>query len=116
MTAAPVPEFELPDTIAALPRRGFEFSPGTPAAADEILSQPAHALFQRLLRDQESEAVLLTARRVLHAFLRPAAAAASPTDTSPADSSPADVAGRIAAEVGRVRSGLAETIESLLAA
>jgi hypothetical protein len=66
--------FELPDTIAALPRRGFEFSAGAAADADAIITQDPAGLFQRLLRDQESEAVHLVARRVIDAFLRDHAA------------------------------------------
>ncbi len=61
--------FELPDTTAALPRLPFEFSAAAAREAAEILAQPPEVLFGRLLRDQESEAVMLAARRVIGAFL-----------------------------------------------
>src|ERR1022692_856712 len=111
MAAAPTSGFEPPDTIAALPLRGFEFSPAAPAQADAIIMQQPDALFRRLLGDQESAAVLLVARRVLDAFLRqppPAAAADTPGTTTdrPEDASADDIAARVA----RIRAGLAATI------
>lgn len=69
MTTAADGMFELPDTIAALPQRPFEFSPGVHEEADRVLRFSAAEIYRRLLRDQESEAVRLVARRVLHAFL-----------------------------------------------
>ncbi len=69
MAASPVTAFEPPDTIAALPRRPFQFSPAAIDEADAIVAGPAEELFRRLLADQESEAALLAARRVLDAFL-----------------------------------------------
>ena len=134
MAAAPTSGFEPPDTIAALPLRGFEFSPAAPAQADAIIMQQPDALFRRLLGDQESEAVLLVARRVLDAFLRqhsPAAAADTPgtttdrpedasTDDPPAPATtrlPEDAsADDIAARVARIRAGLAATIAALAGA
>jgi hypothetical protein len=93
---------QLPDTIAALPQYGFEFSARACAEAGAIVSQQPDALFQRLLRDQESEAVHLVARRVLGAFL-PERAATSAT------------AADIAAQVSHVRAGLASIVDDLLA-
>ncbi len=109
MAAAPASSsalaFELPDTIAALPLRAFEFSRKAGEEAGAIIAQQPDALFRRLLRDQESEAVLLVARRVIHAFLRPHAAPGGlPDDAS---------AGEISAHVAGTRSGLAAAIERL---
>ncbi len=108
MTVAPALAFEPPDTIAALALRGFEFSDAAREEADAIVAEPAGALFRRLLRDQESEAVLLVARRVIDAFLRPHAAA--PSAAGLADDASA---GDIAAQVAKSRAGLAATIGSL---
>ncbi|MFE4054832.1 iron-containing redox enzyme family protein [Streptomyces sp. NPDC059096] len=96
--------FVLPDTIASLPRRPFEFSP---AARDEAAaSLEPGALFQRLLRDQESEASLLLARRVLEAFL--------PTDGHHENGSYEDTdAETIAVQVAEARAELAGTTGSL---
>lgn len=41
MPSAPAPAFELPDTIAALPVRPFEFSERARAEAGAIVAQPA---------------------------------------------------------------------------
>ena len=109
MAAAPTLAFELPDTIAALPVRAFEFSGKAREEAEAIIArQQPDALFRRLLCDQESEAVLLVARRVIDAFLRPHAEAPS-ADGLPDDASADD----IAAHVAQTRAGLAATIESL---
>lgn len=106
MAAAPTVSFELPDTIAALPRRGFEFSPGAAAEAAVITASPPGELFARLLRDQESEAVVLAARRVIGAFLDSRADRewAPPLDAN---------ADAIAAHVAAERAGLAAAIEAL---
>jgi heme oxygenase-like protein len=118
--ASPMAAFELPDLIAALPPLPFEFSPGAVGDADAIVAQPPHALYQRLLRDQESEAVLLTARRVLDAFLRsPAAEAGAPESGGPGPGGPGrdgPGADDIAAQTGGIRAGLAAAIEPLLGA
>jgi hypothetical protein len=84
--------FELPDTIAALPARPFEFSAAARDEAAAILALRPEALFHRLLRDQESQASLLAARRIIDAFLREA-----------------DPAG----EVAGVRAELAAAIDAL---
>jgi hypothetical protein len=97
-----VTAFELPDLMAALPRRPFEFSPAAAAAADEIIAQPPATLFERLLRDQESEAVLLVARRVLGAFL-----AEPPVG-------PDLAAGDVAAQVAQAREELQAELDGLL--
>lgn len=94
---------QLPDTTTALPQLGFEFSAAACTEAAAILAQPPGALFQRLLCDQESEAVHLAARRVLDAFL-------------PERSATPGTAADIAAQVSQVRACLAATIGSLLAA
>ena len=49
MAVSPAAAFELPDTIAALPRRPFEFSPAAMDEADAIVAGPPEALFRRLL-------------------------------------------------------------------
>lgn len=123
MAVPPAAVFELPDTIAALPRLGFEFSARASQEADAITAQPPHDLFRRLLRDQESEAVHLVARRVLDAFFTDAAsrncAAAVPGGVGAGGGGPGlrlgvdASADEIAAQVGRVRAGLAGTIEAL---
>jgi hypothetical protein len=105
MATAPTLAFELPDTIAALPLRPFEFSAVAREEADAIIAQRPDALFRRLLRDQESEAVLLVARRVIDAFLRPHTAAPSAAGLR-CDASADD----IAAHVAQTRAGLAGTI------
>jgi hypothetical protein len=95
----------LPDTTTALPPLGFEFSARACAEAAAIIAQPPDLLFQRLLRDQESEAVHLAARRVLHAFL-PLRKVTAATVAATA----AGVAGR----VSQVRDDLAGTVGGLL--
>jgi hypothetical protein len=109
MAAEPGLAFELPDTIAALPPRPFEFSAGARDEADDVIARPPADLYRRLLSDQESEAVLLVARRVIGAFLAPGDAGSWPGADASADASADD----IAAEVARTRAGLAATIESL---
>jgi hypothetical protein len=103
MSTAPDGTFELPDTIAALPRRPFEFSAAAWEEADAIVALEPAALFHRLLRDQESESTLLVARRVLDAFL----GADLPGETLPEDDADADA---VAAHVAAVRTTLAEAI------
>lgn len=94
--------FVLPDTIAALPHRPFEFSR---AGRDEAAAAPVEpaALFRRLLRDQESEASLLLARRVLDAFLTTA-------ELPPEGTGEEAGAGAIADRVAQARAELAEEI------
>lgn len=105
MAAASKLALEVPDTIAALPLRAFEFSDKAREEADAIIAQRPDALFRRLLRDQESEAVLLVARRVIDAFLRQHTdAAAEPPDDASADD--------IAAHVAQTRAELAATVGS----
>ncbi|HUC56853.1 MAG TPA: iron-containing redox enzyme family protein [Streptosporangiaceae bacterium] len=69
MTAAQLPVFEPPDTIAALPSRPFEFSPAAAEQAEVLLAMAPAALYQKLIADQESEAVHLVSLRLLTAFL-----------------------------------------------
>src|SRR5450432_1878316 len=107
MTTAPTAAFEPPDTIAALPLRPFEFSPAAVQEAGPIIAQEPAALFRRLLRDQESEATLLVARRVIDALLKPHIAA--PAAGLPADAGADD----IAAHVAKARASLAASIGSL---
>ncbi|HEY1917764.1 MAG TPA: iron-containing redox enzyme family protein [Streptosporangiaceae bacterium] len=133
MAAAPpafeLPAFELPDTMTALPPRPFEFSPEAVAVAAAALAEPPAALFARLLRDQESEAVLLIALRVISGFLSAGLGGEGLGPTGDAGLGPAagttDGAGlglglgedatadRIAARVAEVRADLAVTIGSL---
>jgi hypothetical protein len=105
--------FEPLDTIAALPRRGFEFSAKASEEADAIIAQDPAALFQRLLRDQESEAVHLAARRVLDAFLRDHTASWPPDRLPPDRLSLDSSADDIAAHVRAVRDELASTVAML---
>jgi hypothetical protein len=122
--AAPPAAFELPDTMAALPRRPFQFSAAAIAEADAIVAQPPEALFRRLLADQESEAAHLAARRVLDAFLSEAGEADDADDADDADGSLDDdgaldqdaTADDIAAQVSPVRQDLAATLAALTGA
>jgi hypothetical protein len=61
--------FEIPDALATAPRAAFEFRPDAATEADILLTAGPSTLYRRLLRDQESEAVLMAARRILHGFL-----------------------------------------------
>lgn len=63
------PHCPLPDRTVALPARGFEISPAGRAEADRLRRLPATELFHRLIRDQESDAALLTCRLLIEAFL-----------------------------------------------
>ena len=47
MSVPPYRPFELPDTMAALPRQPFEFSPAGRDEAAAILASPPGRLFQR---------------------------------------------------------------------
>jgi len=94
--------FELPDLMTASPLTTFEFSPGAEEQAAAILAGGPDAIFHHLVRDQESEASLLAARRVIHAFLG---------DRSDA---PAEVdAEVIAGQVGAAREQIAHQAEAL---
>jgi hypothetical protein len=109
--------FELPDMIAALSLRAFEFSDKAREEADAIIAQQPDALLRRLLSDQESEAALLAARRVIDAFLRQHVAAPSAAglrdDAGAAGLRDDASADDIAAHVARTRADLAATIASL---
>lgn len=76
--------------LTSLPLGAFEFEPATRTAAEQFLDGPLATVFTRFLRDQESPAVLLAARRLLHAFL-PGAPVAS------GDGQPGEIAPRVAA-------------------
>lgn len=110
MSTETVRMFQLPDTIAALPPRPFEFSAAGRDAADALLGLPPAALFHRMLADQESEGTQLAARRVLHAFL------SGPDTEPPADAPPADAvsADGIAEDVAAVRAELAGMLSDTL--
>ncbi len=107
MTAAPLSAFELPDTTTALDPRPFEFSLDTRDQAAAICALPPAGLFRALLGDQESQATLLTARKVIDAFLRTACPAAPDPQAGPDE---------IAAHVARARAGLAASIGALAGA
>lgn len=62
---------ELPDRTTSSALTTVEFTPGTGERAAELLAGDPRAVFRRLLRDQESEAAQLAARRIVHAFLPP---------------------------------------------
>lgn len=101
MSIAPDGTFELPDTIAALPRLPFEFGAAAWEEADAARTSEPAALFHRLLRDQEAESTLLVARYVLDAFLG-----------ADGDGPPGD-ADAVATHVATARTALAETIGPL---
>src|SRR5690242_13475202 len=70
MTAAVAnPNCPLPDRTVALPVREFEISPAGKAEAERLRRLPADELFHHLVRDQESDAALLTCRLLIEAFL-----------------------------------------------
>ncbi|HEX4829604.1 MAG TPA: iron-containing redox enzyme family protein [Trebonia sp.] len=104
---------QLPDMTAALAPHAFQFSPGAAREAGAILAGEPAALFRRLLRDQESEAVHLVARRVLDAFLRSAGPGGS--GGSGGDAGGEVSAGEVAAEVGAARAELGMVIGRLRA-
>ena len=102
MPTRPDHTFDLPDTMTSLPERPFVFSQaGWDTAAALSDAEPAD-LFQRLLLDQEAEATLLAARRVIAAFLGEVEPAPAPDD-----------AVAMAGHLRAVRAELATTIESL---
>ncbi|HEU5470218.1 MAG TPA: iron-containing redox enzyme family protein [Actinophytocola sp.] len=94
--------FRLPDRITSSALAAFEFSPGAGVEAAEILSGGPAETFQRIMRDQESEPVLLAARQILHAML------------GEADGAGPDSADGIAAEVLAARAELAATAAELV--
>ncbi len=109
MTAGQAAAFEPPDMIAALPLRPFEFSEAASRDAEAVIAQQPEALFRRLISDQESETVLLVARRVLDAFLRPHS---EPSAELPADAGPDEIAAHVAvlrAQFAAVLGSLAVT-------
>ena len=115
--------FELPDTMAALPRRPFEFSASAADEADRLLALEPAALFRRLLRDQESEAVLLASRRILHAFLGSVAgpgagagAGADPVEVEDVEVDGGAAADLIGAQVASARTALHAQLDALSAA
>ncbi|MEV7727413.1 iron-containing redox enzyme family protein [Streptomyces sp. NPDC087917] len=69
--AVPGAAHPLPDLTTSLPRTPFEASPAGAAEAAAITAAAPAELFRRLLADQEGEAALLAARRVLAVFLAP---------------------------------------------
>ncbi|MFG2000937.1 iron-containing redox enzyme family protein [Spirillospora sp. NPDC048911] len=101
-----LPTFTLPDLLTSLPLTTFEFSPEAAAEATALLDAGPEAIFHRLLRDQESEAMLLASRRVLHAFLP------LPDGGEGLEEQSVDADG-IAAEVRAVRAELEPTIKAL---
>ncbi|CAM4463085.1 iron-containing redox enzyme family protein [Nocardia ninae] len=57
------------DTSTSLPPRRFEFSHAAAAAADRVLASGADAVWHQLLMEQENEASVVLARRIIGAFL-----------------------------------------------
>ncbi|MEU3405614.1 iron-containing redox enzyme family protein [Streptomyces sp. NPDC006670] len=103
------PAFTLPDLTTSLPSGPFEASPQGAAEAARITAGPPADLFRRLIADQESEAVLLAARRVLAAFLTP-----GDEDTAPGPDVDADAdADAVAAHVLAARAELAAVLGPL---
>ncbi|WP_067822010.1 iron-containing redox enzyme family protein [Nocardia inohanensis] len=91
------------DTTTSLPPRRFEFSHAAVAAAERILAGGPEVVWRELLVDQESEAGVLVARRIVGAFL-----------DGDAGSEPVDVtADIIAAEVDATRARLRPLIGTL---
>ncbi|MFD8984729.1 iron-containing redox enzyme family protein [Streptomyces sp. NPDC059564] len=104
------PAYTLPDLTTSLPSGPFEASPAGAAEAARITALPPAGLFRRLLADQESEGVLLAARRVLAAFLAPG----SDEDPDLPRSADADV-DAVAAQVLAARAELAAVLTPLAA-
>jgi Iron-containing redox enzyme len=109
MPTTPDRAFGLPDTTPSLPELPFEFSGAAWEQAAALSSAEPDELFRRLLRDQESESILLVARRVIAAFLSQADAPAARAGALPEDAD----ADAIEAHVAGVRESLAGTIDSL---
>ncbi|MFE7130845.1 iron-containing redox enzyme family protein [Streptomyces sp. NPDC057638] len=74
--------FTLPDTFVVAPLSTAEFSPSAEAAAGDTIAAGPEAVYLRLIGDQESEAVFLLARHVLHGHL---GRARDPAHRDPAD-------------------------------
>jgi len=96
------PYCTLPDRTVALPARTFEISPAGRDEADRLRRLPAAELFHRLARDQESDAALLTCRRLVDTFLGDLPA-------------PAVGIGEVGALVAEARTELAPVVEGLAA-
>lgn len=109
MRTAPDRTDALRDTTVSLPEKPFHFSRSAWEEAARLSSARPDELFTRLLHDQETETTLLVARRVIAAFLAGADAPAARADAPPEDAG----AEAVAACVGRARTALASTIESL---
>ncbi|MFD5090286.1 iron-containing redox enzyme family protein [Amycolatopsis thailandensis] len=92
------------DTTTSLPRRPFHFTPGTDGAVDAIIAAGPREMFRTLLQERESEATLLLARRVLHAFF------------GHAHEQVGDLPGAVGELIDRARADLAPALESLSAA
>ncbi|GAA3808490.1 hypothetical protein GCM10022226_30780 [Sphaerisporangium flaviroseum] len=106
-----LPIFELPDLMASMPELPFEFSPGAEATARATLSEGPEAVFRSLIRDQESEAGLLVARKIIGAFLQEAAGdEAGDAALMGGESADADA---IAARVLSVRDELATAMKAV---
>lgn len=106
------PAYTLPDLTTSLPSGPFEASPAGAAEAARITALPPAGLFRRLLADQESEGVLLAARRVLAAFLAPGADE-DPDLPRPADADGDAAADAVAAQVLAARAELAAVLTPL---
>lgn len=102
----PLPVFELPDLSTSFTPMSFEFSPAAEGEAAEVLAAGPAAIYQRLLRDQESEAVFLVARRVLGAFL-PGGTAPDPARESVVDTE------TLVARVAAARTEIAAVLDPL---
>ncbi len=99
------PTFVPDDTTTSLPRKPFHFTPGTDKAVEAVLAAGPHEMFRTLLQERESEATLLLARRVLHAFLGRARKQA--VDDLPA---------AVDALVGQARTDLAPVLDAVATA
>ncbi|MGW2662891.1 iron-containing redox enzyme family protein [Nocardia tengchongensis] len=98
------------DTVTSLPPRRFEFSPAAAAEADAMLAAGPAAMWRALLVEQESEAPILLARRIIGAFLDAAPEPAA-GDLAAAEITAED----IAAEVATARIRLRPLIDTLRA-
>jgi len=101
--------FHLPDRVTSLALDTFEFSPTARGEAAAILAGRPDEIFQRLIRDQESEPSLLAARGILHALLD-----SSPRVAETEDGDPRDIADTIADQVAAVRDELVSATAGLV--
>jgi hypothetical protein len=99
--------FELPDRMTSSALTTFEFSPATKHRASAVLAGGPGAIFEHLVRDQESETHLLVARQVIHGFLTQVPVEGSSQVDADTD--------QLAAQLRAVRDRIARQVEAFAA-